>query len=892
MQEAIPKVYDPKSVEERIYQFWLERRYFHAEVNPDRQPYTIVIPPPNVTDVLHMGHAYNNTFQDILIRFHRMQDKEALWLPGTDHAGIATQNVVERYLKRERNLSRQDLGREKFLELVWQWREERGRTIIEQLKKMGFSCDWERERFTMDEGFSRAVLEVFIRLYNKGLIYRGKYIINWCPRCQTALSDEEVEHEAQPGNLWYIRYPIQGTHQAMVVATTRPETMLGDVAVAVHPADKRYRDLIGQSATLPILGRELKIIADDAVDPEFGTGAVKVTPAHDPNDFLIGQRHQLEPINVMHEDATMNEQAGKYAGMDRLKARKHLLQDLKKGGFLEKVEDHTHAVGHCYRCHTVIEPYLSQQWFVKMKPLAEPALKAAREGQVKFHPNRWTKVFINWLENIHDWCISRQIWWGHRIPIYYCQSCGHQTAAMAPPEGCAKCGSARFEQDPDVLDTWFSSQLWPFATLGWPEKTPDLAYFYPTDTLVTGPDIIFFWVARMVMMGLEFMGEVPFHDVYFNGIIRDAQGRKMSKSLGNGIDPLELIETYSADAVRFSLLMLSAEGQDINLAPTDIELGRNFSNKLWNAFRFLWMNLEEAHLARGKWEEVQALHKQKQLDLSDRWILSRYQKTVRKVTRSLEQFKFHEAVDAVYTFFWREYCDWYLELIKPRLYNETQPEHREAAMIVAVTVLKGLLRMLHPFVPFLTEELWQKVRHEADAESIMIARWPEEQRTFSNDAAERDMEALQEVIGAVRNIRGEMNVPPTKPARVIIRGSNGVSLDLIKQHETYFQHLARVEALECCRDIEKPKKAASAVVQDLEIYVPLEGLIDLNVERARLEKEIQRLEDQLESLNLKLQSADFLKKAPEEIIAREKKKKADFESSLDKLKANLESLAA
>ena len=891
MQEEIPKVYTPKNVEERIYDFWLKRRYFHAEVNPDRQPYTIVIPPPNVTDVLHMGHAYNNTFQDILIRFHRMQDKEALWFPGTDHAGIATQNVVERWLKREKNLTRQELGREKFVELVWKWREERGRTIIEQLKKMGFSCDWERERFTMDEGFSRAVLEVFIRLYHKGLIYRGTYIINWCPRCQTALSDEEVEYKEQQGNLWYIRYPVIGTTRFITVATTRPETMLGDVAVAVHPEDERYRDLVGKSASLPILGRELKIIADEVVDQVFGTGAVKVTPAHDPNDFVIGQRHGLTPINVMNEDATMNEQAGKYAGMERLKARKHLLQDLKQGGFLEKVEEHTHSVGHCYRCHTVIEPYLSKQWFVKMKPLAEPALQVVKEGKIKFHPTRWTKVFVNWLENIHDWCISRQIWWGHRIPIYYCQSCDHVVAAMSKPERCEKCGGTAFEQDPDVLDTWFSSQLWPFATLGWPEETPELEYFYPTDTLVTGPDIIFFWVARMVMMGLEFMGDVPFHDVYFNGIIRDAQGRKMSKSLGNGIDPLEMVEKYSADAVRLSLLLLSSEGQDINLAPTDIELGRNFSNKLWNAFRFVWMNLEEKHIENGRWEQVQKIVADEQADLADLWILSRYQKTVRKVTRGLEQFKFHEAVDAIYTFFWREYCDWYLELIKPRLHEPSQPEKRDAALVVAVTVFKGLLQLLHPFVPFITEELWQKLRTEPDSESIMISLWPAESRTFINEGVERSMEALQQVIGAVRNIRGEMNVPPNKPARVIVKGSNGANLDLIKRHEAYFQHLARVEKLECTRKVAKPRKAASAVVNDLEIYVPLEGLIDLNVERNRLEKEITRLERQLEVLNQKLQSSEFLSKAPEEVVDRERKKKADFESSLNKLKANLESLA-
>ncbi len=892
MKMEIPKVYDPKQVEDRLYQFWLERSYFHAEVNPERQPYTIVIPPPNVTDVLHMGHAYNNTFQDILIRYHRMQDKEALWLPGTDHAGIATQNVVERYLLKEHKKTRFDLGREKFVEMVWKWRDEHGRIIIEQLKKLGFSCDWQRERFTMDEGMSRAVLEVFVRLYNKGLIYRGKYIINWCPRCQTALSDEEVTHQEQEGNLWYIKYPISGTTKFITVATTRPETMLGDVAVAVHPEDKRYRDLIGKTAILPILGRALPIIADQDVDKDFGTGAVKVTPAHDPNDFIIGQRHNLTPINVMNVDGTMNENAGKYVGMDRLKARKHLLQDLTKEGFLEKKEEHRHSVGHCYRCNTVIEPYLSEQWFVKMKPLAEPAIKVVKEGKIKFHPARWTKVYLHWMENIRDWCISRQIWWGHRIPVYYCQECGEVIASVERPGQCTKCKSQKLEQDPDVLDTWFSSQLWPFATLGWPEETPELKYFYPTDTLVTGPDIIFFWVARMIMMGLEFMGEVPFRDVYFNGIIRDAQGRKMSKSLGNGIDPLEMVEQFSADAVRFSLLMLSAEGQDINLAVSDFEIGRNFSNKVWNAFRFLWMNLEPVDLENGNLEYIKKLSDENKLDLADRWILSRYQKTIRKVSRGLDQFKFHEAVDAIYSFFWKEYCDWYLELIKPRLYDKESEEQKRVALAVAVAVMKGILQMLHPFIPFITEEIWLKIRAQEDSESIMISCWPTESRAFINDQAEKDIQVIQEVIGAIRNIRGEMNIPPTKTANVIITGSNQQNLKLIAAHPVYFQQLAKVEKLQCQKQAKRPPKAATAVVNDLEIFIPLEGLIDFNVEKARLEKEISRLERQLEELNNRLQSQEFLSKAPEEVINREKKKKSDFETNLNKLKSNLESLAA
>ena len=890
MFKDLPKIYDPKNVEDRLYKFWLEKRYFHAEVNLERKSYTIVIPPPNVTDVLHMGHAYNNTFQDILIRYHRMQDKEALWFPGTDHAGIATQNVVERHLWKNRKISRHDLGREKFIELVWQWRQERGQRIIEQLKKMGFSCDWQRERFTMDEGLSRAVLEVFIRLYKKGLIYRGKYVINWCPRCQTALSDEEVEYQEHEGNLWYINYPISGSKQHITVATTRPETLLGDVAVAVHPKDKRYKDLIGKVAILPIMSRKLPIIGDEMVDREFGTGAVKVTPAHDPNDYLIGQRHNLVPINVMNENASMNENAGKYSGMDRLKARKHLLQDLKTGGFIEKTEDHNHSIGHCYRCHTVVEPYLSEQWFVKMKALAEPALQAAKEGKVKFHPARWHKVFVQWMENIHDWCISRQIWWGHRIPIYYCQDCGEIKASIDAPTHCRKCKGQTFKQDPDVLDTWFSSQLWPFATLGWPEEKKELKYFYPTDTLVTGPDIIFFWVARMIMMGVEFMKDIPFHDVYFNGIIRDDQGRKMSKSLGNGIDPLEMVEKYSADAVRFSLLVLSSEGQDINLSQNDFEIGRNFSNKLWNAFRFLWMNLEQEDLEHGNLDFVRKASDENTLDLSDQWILSRYQKTIRKVTRGLDQFKFHEATEAIYSFFWREYCDWYLELIKPRLYNSKDLEGKKVALGVAVMVMKGILQMLHPFIPFITEELWMKIRCLGDSESIMISAWPSEYRAFINQVVEKEMEIIQSVIGAIRNIRGEMNIAPNKTAQVIIAGINGSNLDLIKTHPEYFEQLAKVDHLECKEEIIKPRKAASAVVNQLEIFVPLEGLIDFNVERARLEKEISRLENQLEVLNNKLQSEDFLTKAPEDIINREKKKKTDFESNLLKLRANLGSL--
>ena len=893
MQQALPKIYDSKSVEDRIYQTWLEKKYLSAKVNAERQPYTIVIPPPNVTDVLHMGHAYNNTIQDILIRFRRMQEKEALWLPGTDHAGIATQNVVERDLRKQEKKSRHDLGREKFVERVWAWKEERGNRIIEQLKRMGFSCDWDRLRFTMDEGLSRAVLEVFVRLFEKGLIYKGEYIINWCPRCQTALSDEEAEHEERDGNLWYIKYPIKDSNRFITVATTRPETMLGDVAVAVHPADERFGDLVGQTAILPVVGRELPIVADEMVDREFGTGAVKITPAHDPNDFLLGKKHNLTPINVMNGDATMNDVVPQFAGMDRLKARKHLLKDLTDGGFLDKVEDHKHAVGHCYRCRTAIEPYLSEQWFVKMQPLAEPALQAVREGRIKLYPLRWKKVFIHWLENIHDWCISRQIWWGHRIPIYVCSACGTVTASVALPDACKQCQGRRFEQETDVLDTWFSSQLWPFATLGWPEETDDLKYFYPTDTLVTGPDIIFFWVARMVMMGLEVMGDVPFTDVYFNGIIRDRQGRKMSKSLGNGIDPLVMVEKYSADAVRFSLLELSSEGQDINLAEDDFEIGRNFSNKVWNAFRFLWMNLEESDLENATHAFIQQAQSAGSLDLADRWILSRLQKTIRKATRSLEHFKLHECLEALYGFFWGEYCDWYLELVKPRLYNQEDAASKRTALVIATFVMKRILQLLHPVVPFITEELWQKVRNREDAESIMISSWPVETRKFIDEGAETDICLIQGLIGAIRNIRGEMNVAPNKAATVVIaEGAVNGTQDLILANTPYFQHLAKVDKLEFRPKSEKPQKSAEAIVNKMEIFMPLEGLIDFEVEKTRLYKEIARLEKQLEGLNAKLHSRDFLDKAPAQVVAHERQKKNDFESSLAKLKMNLENIEA
>lgn len=881
----IDKVYDPKKVEDKWYHKWERGAFFKAEVNHNKAHFCIVIPPPNVTDVLHMGHAYNNTIQDILIRYHRMKGEATLWQPGTDHAGIATQNVVERRLRQDENLNRHDLGREKFVERVWQWREKYGGIIIQQLKKLGCSCDWSRERFTMDEGLSRSVREVFIRLYRKGLIYRGKYIINWCPRCQTALSDEEAIHQEHEGKLWDIKYPIKDSEEFITVATTRPETMLGDTAVAVHPNDKRYQKLIGKTAILPIMEREVPIIADEMVDSSFGTGAVKVTPAHDPNDFEIGKRHHLLEVNVMNGDGTMNENAGKYNGYDRFECRKAVVDELKQKGLLGKIESHQHSVAHCQRCDTILEPYLSEQWFVKMKTLAEPGLRAVEEQKIKFHPGKWIKVYNNWMENIRDWCISRQLWWGHRIPVYYCQDCNEMMVEVNAPKKCAKCGSTNLRQDEDVLDTWFSAWLWPFSTMDWPEKSPELKYFYPTDTLVTAPDIIFFWVARMIMAGLEFVGDIPFRNVYIHGVIRDEFGSKMSKSLGNGIDPLEMVEKYSADAVRFSLLMLSSEGQDINLSKRSFEIGRNFSNKLWNAFRFLAMNMENGsdYVEDG----LPANFKEK-ADVTDLWIMSRFTSTLKRLTHDIEHFKLNDAILVLHGFFWREFCDWYLELIKPRLYGDDQ-EVKNFTMRIALYVLRNLLKMLHPVIPFITEEIWQFVKSK-DESFLIVSDWPASDDTYINEAAEAELGFLQEVIGAIRNIRGEMNIPPHKKAQIIIKGTTDSYMSVIQKNQGYILSLAGVEKIELKSTFRKPRFAASAVIRDLEIYVPLEGLIDIDVEKNRLQKEIERLEKQLVGLNKKLANSDFLNKAPENVIDREKQKKIDWETNLEKLKRNLASL--
>ncbi len=885
MPTEIPKVYEPHAVEEKWCSFWLEKNLFHSEPNPEKKPYSIVIPPPNVTAQLHMGHAFNNTIQDIFIRYHRMLGEETMWMPGTDHAGIATQNVVERHLQKEEGVTRHDLGREKFVERVWEWKEQHGSTIISQLKRLGCSCDWERERFTMDEGLSRAVTEVFVKLYEKGLIYRGKYIINWCPRCLTALSDEEAEHKDHEGNLWHIRYPLKDSDDYLVVATTRPETMLGDTAVAVNPSDERYRDLVGKTAILPVIGRELPIIADEHVDPSFGTGLVKVTPAHDPNDYWIGQRHGLEFVNVLNEDATLNENAGRYKGYDRFKCREELVEELKEQGLLEKVEQHSHAIAHCQRCDTILEPYLSEQWFVKAKPLAEPALEAALDGRLKFYPEKWTKVYVAWMENIRDWCISRQLWWGHRIPVYYCDGCGHMMVKVDPPLKCEKCSSETIRQDEDVLDTWFSSWLWPFSTMGWPEKTPELDYYYPTRLLATAADIIFFWVARMVMAGIEFMGDVPFHEVYINGMVRDETGRKMSKSLGNGIDPLEMIEKYSADSVRFSLMMLAAEGQDINLAESRFEMGRNLCNKIWNASRMLAMNTGDHRLGPRPAEVADVPGE----ELADRWIKSRYYQTVGAVTEGLENYRLHEAVASIYDFFWHDYCDYYLELIKRRVGRDASSESKKVPLQIAFGVMEGCMRLLHPFMPFITEEIWQAVDGHT-VESIMISPWPQRRDECVDAGVEADMKLLQDSISAIRNIRGEMSVPPSKKVNVVFRPGSDRVAELLDGHRQYVADCAAVGEIIVDADAQVPKPAARAFPPGTEVHVPLAGIIDIDKERERLQKALGKAESEIASHDGKLSNEKFLSRAPADVVEMTRARREELAQKAEKLKESLSQL--
>lgn len=871
----IPTVYDPHEVEEKWYQYWLDNGYFTPEIEPEKEPYTIVIPPPNVTGALHMGHALDNTIQDVLIRYQRMQGNPTLWLPGTDHAGIATQARVEAELAKE-GLSRWELGREKFLDRVWEWKHQYGGQIIVQLQRLGASCDFTRERFTMDEGCSRAVREVFVSLYERGLVYRGNYIVNWCPKCHTAISDIEVEHEDLAGHLWYVRYPLADDDGYITVATTRPETILGDTAVAVNPHDGRYQDLVGKEAVLPVVGRRLPIIADHYVDPAFGTGAVKITPGHDPNDFEVGQRHNLDQVSVIDLDGKMTAAAGKFAGQDRYECRQHLVKELEAGGYLVKVEDLAHAVGHCSRCGTVIEPLLSKQWFVKMQPLAQPALQAVKDGRIRFVPERFTKIYCQWLENIRDWCISRQLWWGHRIPVWYCRDCGAEIASREDITSCCACGSSKIDQDPDVLDTWFSSALWPFSTLGWPEETADLGYFYPTSVLVTGRDIIFFWVARMIFMALPFMDDVPFRDVFIHGLVLDAQGRKMSKSLGNGIDPLEVIEKYGADTLRFMLITGSVPGYDLRFQWERVEATRNFANKVWNVARLALLNLEDFD---PKKIDVSTL----EFTLADRWIRSRFSTVRNRVIEFIDSYDLGGAGRLLYEFIWDEFCDWYVELAKLRLYGDDRPR-RQTAQYVLWEVLERTLRLLHPFMPFVTEEIWQHLPHTG--ESIMIAPYPEPMGE-QDLTAEADFALIQEVVRGIRNARAEMEVPPTRRARVIIQAQPEAAA-VLNQAGAYLESLAWAsEVVTGAITDQKPPQAVSFITNGVEVYLPLADLVDMEKEIARVEKEIAAMEAEVKRSERMLTNKGFLAKAPAEVVQNEREKETGYRDKLARLKERL-----
>ena len=878
-RKNIAKTYDPKQVEDRLYAEWTAKGYFHAEIDCRKKPFTIVIPPPNITGQLHMGHALDNTLQDILIRWRRMQGYGTLWLPGTDHASIATEaRIVEAMA--EEGLTKDMIGREEFLKRAWEWKRVYGGRIIEQLKKLGCSCDWERERFTMDEGLSRAVKEVFIRLYRKGLIYRGERIINWCPKCRTSISDAEVEHEEKEGNFWHIKYPLKSGDGYVVVATTRPETMLGDTAVAVHPEDKRYKDLVGKTVVLPLMDREIPVVADEYVDKEFGTGVVKITPAHDPNDFEVGLRHGLPQIKVMNDEAQMNENAGRYKGLDRYEARRRIAEDLEKLGLLLKTEPHVHSVGTCYRCGTVIEPAISEQWFVRMKPLAEPAIEVVRNGAIKFIPERFARIYLNWMENIQDWCISRQLWWGHRIPAYYCGECGFVAVEHEKPDSCPNCGSRNIEQDPDTLDTWFSSALWPFSTLGWPEETPDLKYFYPTDVLVTAYDIIFFWVARMIFSGMEHMGREPFKYVFIHGIIRDGLGRKMSKSLGNGIDPLEVIERYGTDALRFSLTIGNSPGNDLRMSYEKVEAGRNFANKIWNASRFVLMNFDDkpdfSRINPGKFTDA------------DKWILSRINTLAGEVTDNLEKFELGMALQKIYEFIWEEFCDWYVEMVKPRLYDRDS-EGRAEAQYVLNYVLGTAMKLLHPFMPFITGEIYRHLVN--DGESIMVSKWPEFREEFCFPEAEKRMMLVMEAIRSVRNVRAEMNVPPSRKARAVIVAEDVEDRMTLENSRNLFERLAWAsEVLVKPNREEIPANAATAVIPGAEIYIPLEELIDIGKEIERLEKEKAELETELERVGGKLGNPSFVAKAPAKVVEEERNKQVKYREMYEKVLERLDGL--
>mgnify|MGYP001109438987 CR=1 FL=1 len=880
MSKELAKTYDPKGLEERLYQKWLDNKYFHAEVNRDKKPFTIVMPPPNVTGQLHMGHALDETMQDILIRFKRMQGYEALWQPGTDHAAIATEVKVIEKLK-EQGINKEDLGREEFLKHAWAWKEEYGGKIINQLKKLGASADWDRERFTMDEGCSKAVKEVFIRLYEKGYIYKGSRIINWCPVCQTSISDAEVEHEDQDGFFWHINYPIVGEEGRFVeIATTRPETLLGDTAVAVNPEDERYKDLIGKMLKLPLTDREIPVIADEYVDKEFGTGCVKITPAHDPNDFEVGKRHNLEEINIMNDDATINDLGGKYAGMDRYEARKAMVKDLEELGLLVKVVPHSHSVGTHDRCGTTVEPMIKPQWFVRMKEMGEAAIKTLQDGNLTFVPERFDKIYMHWLENIRDWCISRQLWWGHRIPAYYCDECGEVVVAREMPEKCPKCGCTHLHQDEDTLDTWFSSALWPFSTLGWPEKTPELEYFYPTDVLVTGYDIIFFWVIRMVFSALEQTDQVPFHHVLIHGLVRDSLGRKMSKSLGNGIDPLEIIDKYGADALRLTLVTGNAPGNDMRFYMERVEASRNFANKVWNASRFIMMNIEKAADVSGVTE--------KDLTLADKWILSKVNALTKDVTENLDKYELGIALQKVYDFIWEEFCDWYIEMVKPRLYNEAD-ETKAAAIWTLKNVLIQALKLLHPFMPFITEEIFCNLQEEED--TIMLSNWPVYKEEWAFEAEHEATETIKEAVRAIRNVRTSMNVPPSKKATVYVVSEDDAVLKIFENSRSFFASLGYAGEVILQKDKAGiGEDAVSAVIHKAVIYMPFAELVDIEKEVQRLKTEEKRLEGELKRSNSMLSNERFISKAPAEKIAEEKAKLEKYEATMKQVQERLAAL--
>ncbi len=879
MSKELAKTYDPHGIEDRLYAKWLEKKYFHAEVDENKKPFTIVIPPPNITGQLHMGHALDNTMQDILIRFKRMQGYNALWQPGTDHASIATEVKIIEKLKEE-GIDKADLGREKFLERAWDWKREYGGRIISQLKKLGSSCDWDRERFTMDEGCNKAVTEVFIKMHEKGWIYKGARIINWCPVCNTSISDAEVEYEEQAGHFWHIKYPIVGSDEFLEFATTRPETMLGDTAVAVHPDDERYKHLVGKMVKLPFVEREIPILADSYVDQEFGTGVVKITPAHDPNDFQVGQRHNLPLINIMNDDATINENGGKFAGMDRYEARAQIVKELDEMGLLVKIEDHTHNVGTHDRCKTTVEPLVKQQWFVKMDELIKPAADAVRNGEIKLVPERMDKAYFNWTDNIRDWCISRQLWWGHRIPAYYCDDCGEIVVAREMPTVCPKCGKNHFTQDPDTLDTWFSSALWPFSTLGWPEKTKDLEYFYPTDVLVTGYDIIFFWVIRMVFSGYEQMKEKPFKTVLFHGLVRDSQGRKMSKSLGNGIDPLEIIEKYGADALRLTLITGNAPGNDMRFYYERVEANRNFGNKIWNASRFIMMNMKGKEVTTPAAADLEPV---------DKWILSKLNNVIKEVTDNMENYELGIAVQKVYDFIWDEFCDWYIEMVKPRLYASDNQVSSNAALWTLKSVLIDALKLLHPYMPFITEEIFCTLQSEE--ESIMISSWPvyADERNFAKE--EKEIEIMKEAIRGIRNVRTSMNVPPSKKAQVYVVSEKPEMRAIFEEGKLFFASLAY--ASEVIVQADKSgiaDDAVSVVIANANVYIPFAELVDIAQEIERLEKEEKKLAGELARVNGMLNNANFVSKAPAAKIEEEKAKLEKYTQMMEQVKERLAQL--